>query len=131
MRTNCTHELCHTCEDIAGRKLLANLAQLLVHPHLLLLLVLAGADVRNEHLEQGWEESISCAAQTPSRNTVKGSQHAAESGVQMVLALQQTTQAAEADPPVVHMAQQTRREVTARQQRAPCQSARLPGVCDN
>ena len=70
MRIKCNLDLWHTCEDVAGGKLLANFAQLLVHPHLLLLLVLAGADVRNEHLEQGCEESVSCAAQMPSRNTV-------------------------------------------------------------
>ena len=104
MRTNCFFDLCHTCEDIARRKLLPNLAQLLVHPHLLLLLVLAGANVRNEHLERGWEESISCNARTRVSNEVWDGQHSTEPAVHMVLPLQQTQQAAEADPSVVHMA---------------------------
>lgn len=39
-----------TCDGVAGSKLLPDLAQLLVHPGLLLLLVLAIPDVRDEDL---------------------------------------------------------------------------------
>ena len=39
-----------TCDSTVGCKLLPNLSQLLIYPGLLLLLVLAISDVRNEYL---------------------------------------------------------------------------------
>ena len=48
--TACGRQTGRACHDVAGRELLPDLAQLLVHARLLLLLVLGGPDVRDEHL---------------------------------------------------------------------------------